>query len=341
MSNYIRRVRLKGGRFRYYPIFNGHSLGGYYRKKDAEARLARAIAEEAAGGLMQDMLFRDWVAKWLCQVKTRIKESTFESYESGMRVHLLPVFGDISLQNLRTSDIEDWKVEASKEMHPRTLNKTLTILGTCLNDAVWQGRMNLNVAEKVRHVKEHKSEMQFLNTDEVRRLLDFDCEISPLIATSLLSGIRQGELLALRWKDIDLESGTIHISRSYRKGRFTEPKTPAARRAVSIPSKLKETLCPLEGRDDELCFSTDGKPWSSSVLLQGYFYPALKKAEVKKVRWHDLRHTYAALMISVNAPIKWLQRQLGHTSIQTTLDLYGHLFPEAGSKTITRFDGLF
>lgn len=213
-------------------------------------------------------------------------------------------------------------------------------LGPCLHDAVEQDRLIKNPVDKVRCVKENRNEMKFLNLDEVRRLLERNCEIAPMIATAVLSGLREGELLALRWGDIDLDTGTIHVNRSYRKGRFTEPKSKYARRAVSIPSQLCDILRPLKGESDELCFPRNGRPWSNSTLLRGHFYPLLKAFGIKKIRWHDLSHTYAALMISINCPIKWLQRQLGHSSISITLDYYGHLLPEVGFGSIEKFSNL-
>lgn len=189
MSSYIRRVKLKSGKWRYYPISSGSSLGGYDLKKDAEARLARAIAEDAAGMPVEDLLFQEWAGKWLPQVKLRVKQSTWEDYESVTRVHLVPAFGGLFLKRIRADDIENWKVEVAEDMHPRTLNKALTILGTCLNDAVTREKLNGNVVERIKRIKEDKPEMRFLSLDETRRLLAHDCEIAPLIATAILSAV--------------------------------------------------------------------------------------------------------------------------------------------------------
>jgi len=338
LSAYIRRVMLKSGKYRYYPIFKWKSLGGYDRKKDAEARLARAISEEAAGYPLHDLLFSEWTERWLPQVNTRVKKSAWESYESAARVHLVPAFGRLYLKELSVADIEDWKTEMSEDgMHPRTFNKTLTILGTCLNDAVTEKKLKENVSKKVRRMKEDNAEMQYLDRDEVRKLLGHDCEIAPLLATAVLSGMREGELLGLKWGDVDLEGKTIRISRSYRKGRFTEPKSRYARRAVSVPPELCAILRPMQGERGELCFPRNGRPWSNSTLLRGHFYPLLEELGMRRIRWHDLRHTYAALMIRLNCPLKWLQVQMGHSSIRVTLDLYGHLLPEVGFGSIEKF----
>lgn len=342
MSAFIRRVELKSGEVRYYPVLNGrHVGGGYHLKKDADKRLKRAIEEEAAGVPVDDLLFRNWTEKWLPQVKLRVVQSTWEDYESVTRVHLVPAFGHLYLKRIRVADVEDWKTEVADDMHPRTFNKVLTVFGTCLNDAVKQEYLNRNVAANVKRLTEDKIEMAFLDEDEAKLLLAVDCEIKPLIATALLSGLREGELLSLRWGDIDLEAGVIRVSRSYRKKRFTKPKTKAARRSVEIPPELCEILESLEGDKDALCFPRNGKPWSNSTLLRGHFYPALEAAGIRKIRWHDLRHSYAGLMISrVNCPMKWLQHQMGHRTLATTMDLYGHLLPESGFGSVQKFGTL-
>ena len=342
MSAFIRRVELKSGEVRYYPILNGrHVGGGYHLKKDADARLKRAVEEEAAGMPVHDLLFREWALKWLKQVKLRVKQSTWEDYESVSRVHLVPAFGQMYLKRIRVADVEDWKTEVADNMHPRTINKVLTVLGTCLNDAVKQEYLNRNVAAKVKRLTEEKTEMAFLDEEEAKRLLAVDCEIRPLIATALLSGLREGELLSLRWGDIDLEAGVIRVSRSYRKKRFTKPKTKAARRAVEIPPELCEILNPLKGDKDELCFPRNGEPWSNSTLLKSHFYPALEAAGIRRIRWHDLRHSYAGLMISrINCPMKLLQHQMEHRTLSTTMDLYGHLLPESGFGSVQRLGTL-
>lgn len=343
MSAFVRRVKSKSGRFRYYPIINGkHVGGGYWKKHQAEKALDNTITERLGGGPPKNKTLEEWYVKWITQVSTRVKESTRESYEQAFRVHLLPAFGSKPLKALNVADLEEWKAEQAEEVSARTTNKNLTILGTCLEDAFDQGEVPTNVVRKVRRAKEEAKEMSFLTPAEARRLINAESEIRPLVATAILSGIRQGEQLALRWGDVDLDNGILYIRRSYRRGRTTEPKTKAAIRAVSIPQELCDILRPLQGEKDELCFQVDGEPWSVNVLVRGFFYPLLDRLGIKRIRWHDLRHTYAALMISppINCNMKWLQQQLGHTSITTTMDLYGHLLTDAGDGSIQRFSHL-
>lgn len=343
MSAFIRRVELKTGEVRYYPVLNGrHVGGGYHLKKHAEKRLERAVAEEAAGYSLENLLFREWVEdKWLPQVRSTVRQSTWEGYESAMRVHLVPALGKIQLRDISVADIENWKIEKDEDgVHPRTFNKVLTVLGTCLNAAVSQKKIAENVAKEVKRMKENHHEMKFLDHDQVRAILERACEIKPLLATAVGTGARQGELLGLKWGDVDLENHTIRISRSYRKGAYTEPKSDYARRTILVPAELCDLLRPLQGEKDEPCFPRNGKPWPPSTLLRGHFYPLLDELGIPRVRWHDLRHTYAALMIGLKCSLKWLQVQMGHSSIMVTLDCYGHLLPEVGADSVQELSNL-
>lgn len=345
MIAYIRKVKSKSrpGRFRYYPILNGkHVGGGYWKKRQAEDALDNAITSLLGGGSPDKKTLGKWYEEWLPQVATRIKESTLESYEQGFRVHILPGLGWKIMREISVADLETWKAAKSEEVSGRTVNKILTILGTCIEDAFVQGEVDSNVVRKVRRAREESKEMSFLTPPEVRKLINAESEIRPMVATAILTGVRQGELLALRWGDVDLENRVLRIRRSCRKGRLSEPKTESSIRSVTIPLELCEILKPLKGPDDSLCFQKDGKPWSVNVLVRGYFHPLLDGLGIKRIRWHDLRHTYATIMLSppVNCPMKWLQQQLGHTSIKTTMDLYGHLLSDAGDGTIQRFSNL-
>jgi integrase len=343
LSAFIRRVELKSGEVRYYPVLNGRHVGGGYKlKKHADARLTRAIAEEAAGYSFENPFFREWAEdKWLPQVKSTVRKSTWESYESAMRIHLVPAFGQIHLKDLSVADVENWRMEKDEDgVHPRTFNKTLTVLGTCLNDAVRQKKIAENVAKEVKRMKEDHQEMKFLDPEQVRAILKRDCEIKPLLATAVGTGARQGELLGLHWGDVDLDNNTIRISRSYRKGEYTEPKSDYARRTILVPAEVCDLLRPLQGDKDEPCFPRNGKLWSPSTLLRGHFYPLLDELGIPRVRWHDLRHTYAALMIRLKCSLKWLQVQMGHSSIMVTFDCYGHLLPEVGMESVQELSNL-
>lgn len=197
--------------------------------------------------------------------------------------------------------------------------------------------------------------MDFLNPEEIRLLLEHSPEPDKTIfLIAILTGMRKGEVLALQWGDVDWNSDTIYVRRSLRfkmrknidtedrRWWFDSPKTKYSTRAIIMSPHLKEALenhrfnqtvefaqkdkgkKPLNA--DELIFTNDaGCPVDPDNIIKRKFHPALERAGLRKIRFHDLRHTFASLLIDQGENIKFIQSQLGHASIQTTLDRYGHL----------------
>ncbi|MGH6634755.1 MAG: site-specific integrase [Gammaproteobacteria bacterium] len=166
-----------------------------------------------------------------------------------------------------------------------------------------------------------------------------------IILAAVLTGLREGELLGLSWGDIDWNTRQIYVRRTYSAGRFNTPKTASSRRKVDMPSQLVTELkrwkleCPPGERD--LVFpSGAGNPENHSNLLRRGFYPALRRAGLRKIRFHDLRHTYASLLIANGENIKRIQESLGHSSCQITLDTYSHLLPGGGGGVAERLGAL-
>jgi integrase len=166
-----------------------------------------------------------------------------------------------------------------------------------------------------------------------------------IIKTGILSGLREGELLGLKWTDIDWTSGTLYVRRTYSTGRFSEPKSKASRRRVPIPAELLTELkrwklaCPI-GKHELVFPSGAGNPENHGNLLRRGFYPALRRAGLRQIRFHDLRHTYASLLIANGEKPKLIQALLGHSSIKITFDVYGHLLPDADDGVADRLAGL-
>jgi len=165
-----------------------------------------------------------------------------------------------------------------------------------------------------------------------------------LFQLAILSGARQGELLGLKWSDVDWGNGQIRINRTYNNGEWYQPKSKASKRAIDLgPSMMLELKrwrmrCPLNELD--LVFpSQNNGPVNHSVLLRRHFWPALKASELPKIRFHDLRHTFASLLIDQGENIKYIQSQLGHSSPTLTLDTYSHLLKPTNQKAARRLEG--
>ncbi len=351
---YIASKRGKDGKPRYYAVYKDRAgkrrweAAGRY-KKDAQILLKRRESEVRTGVKPDDIMFSEFAEKWLRgYAAAHVKTRTFEHYESAIRTHLKPAFGEYRLKDICPEHVDTFKAAKLREgKAPATINKLLVILGAIMKRAVVWRYISENPAQYVSRVKPNHREMDYLTPEEIRRLLGAaSAEYRPLFAAAVLTGAREGELLALRWGDLDLERRVLYIRRTYYPGHgFTEPKSASGRRAVKISPELaailREHREATGGRAGDLIFDNDtGNPIDATNMLAREFRPVLERAGLRQVRFHDLRHTYAALQTASDENFKFIQQQMGHASITTTMDLYGHLLPEASEGAGERLDAL-
>lgn len=147
--------------------------------------------------------------------------------------------------------------------------------------------------------------------------------------------------MGLKWDDIDWIAGQVHIKCTFNHGRFYEPKTKTSKRKIDLApqliSQLKEWQLACPPNELDLIFPNgEGKPMDANNLVKTEFLPSLKKAKIPKIRFHDLRHTYASLLIDQGESPKYIQTQIGHSSIKVTYDIYGHLIDDANPEAATR-----
>ena len=350
---YVTRKEWKSGP-RYYAVYTDRagrrrweSAGRY--KKSAEKLLQRREIEVQDGVKSEDITFSEFADKWLREyVAAHVKPRTYEHYESAIRIHLKPEFGKYRLKDICPEHVDAFKNSKLGEGRaPATINKLLVIMGAVMKRAVVWKYIRENPVQYVNRVKPGHREMEYLTPDEVRRLLEAaSSDYRPLFATAVLTGARQGELLALRWGDLDLERRVLFIRRTYYPGQgFTEPKSASGKRAIKLTPELAEILRTHKERTsagvDNLIFDNgSGNPIDGTNLLAREFHPALERAGIRRLRFHDLRHTYAALQTASGENFKFIQQQMGHASITTTMDLYGHLLPEASEGAGERLDAL-
>ena len=248
-----------------------------------------------------------WLATWAV---VKLKASAFREYESVVRRHLVPAFGHRRLDAITTEDIQVYvagKIEAG--FAPRTVDNHVIVLKRILGTAVDYGLIGENPVKKVARPRYERPEMRFLAPGQVRELLD---AVEPawrlLIALPVLCGLRKGEVLGLMWDDIDIESMQIRVNKSMRGGIITSPKTPMSISTIPLP----ESLLPLIERrrkqagDHELVFSKrDGSPLADATPNR-VLERALVAAHFPRVRFHDLRHSWAVAHLRAGTDIKTL-----------------------------------
>ena len=322
---------------------------GFATKKEAQ-QWERDFLNQANASL--GMLFRDFIELYLTDMEQRLKKSTMENKRFLIDLKIMPFFGNMPLNEIKAKDVRRWQNEMSSyrdeegngysDTYLRTMNSQLSAI---FNYAVQYYDLKENPCRKAGSIgKSHASEMLFWTKDEFLRFID--CMMERPIAyaifmTMYYTGIREGELLALTPADIDFENSTLRINKNFQKIRgeeiITTPKTPKSNRVIAIPETLRICLreyidqCYGLGPDDRLFPYT--KHYLDYELKTG-----CDRSGVKRIRVHDIRHSHAAALIEMNVSPKLLQDRLGHEKIQTTLDTYGHLYPNKQAELARQFD---
>ena len=315
----------------------------------AEKLLIRRINDANLGlNLEQPKIrLRDFVQKWIEDyARINVKQSTYIGYLTIIDIHLLPSLGDRWLHSITAGDIQHLISERITKagLKPKTVVNVLLLLKEILRSAVAWGYLRASPAEHVRLPRVERKEMDFLTAEEVRLLLSaVDPDDYCLILTAVFTGMRRGELLALQWSDIDWNSSEILVRRAYVKGAVVSPKSSHSRRRIVMSPYLRSALeqhrLLNRRRDSELVFcNREGGYIDPENFIKRVFQPALERAGLRRIRFHDLRHTYASLLIAQGENIKFIQQQLGHGSAKTTLDRYGHLMPNRENDAARRLD---
>ena len=185
--------------------------------------------------------------------------------------------------------------------------------------------------------------MQALTPPEIRCLLEAaDEPVRTLLLCAVLTGMRRGELLGLKWEDVDLEGNRLFVRRALWRGTFVTPKSRRSRRTIDLAPTLKAALARLPSRfqGDSVFTTNDGHAIDPDNCSKRDWARALRRSKLRRIRFHDLRHTYANPLIAQGAHPKYIQAQLGHASIQTTLDRYGHLMPDVHAAEARKLDRL-
>jgi integrase len=288
-------------------------------------------------------LFSQVAQDWLEFKKPKVRENTWDVYEGHVKNHF-GEFNDHKVNRVTIADVEKWITKRELDgMNPATLKKILTTLSQILSFAVRRRYADFNPlreAEKPGGIR--KKEMNILTPEQIRALIAKAKapKYAFLFLLAAFTGGRQGEILGLKWSDIDWEKSQIRIQRTFNNGRWFEPKTEDSKRRIdvgpSIMNLLREWKVLCSGNGSDLVFpNSAGNPMNNHNLLNRHFYPALKAAGLPKVRFHDLRHTYASLLIEQGENVLYIADQMGHSKPTTTLNVYGHLMKKAHPEAAT------
>jgi integrase len=302
---------------------------------------AHTTVEEAADALVAGM--------WSGRVRTRsgdvYKPSAIRSYEAALRDHIVPRLGRRRLGDVQHRDVQRTADDLLAEgRDPSTIRNALMPLRVIFRRAVEDGDLAVNPCTHLRLPAVRGRRERIASPEEAQRLLaalpDRD---RPIWATALYAGLRRGELMALRWEDVDLAAGVIRVERAYDdKGRVEiEPKSRAGRRTVPIVGVLRDVLVELKARqrrDHGIVFgSSEETPFQPSSVWRRA-RGAWKEVGLKPIGLHEARHTFASVLIAASVNAKAITAYMGHASIETTFDLYGKLMPGSEAEAAALVD---
>lgn len=332
-------------------------------KKECGQKLRTAIAEIEAGTYLEPkkMRLKEWMEIWLDEYCADIKERTRNTYRSAVNTHIIPKLGAIPLCDLQPHQVQKFinsMSSGSKAVSPKTVKNVHGILHRALKKAVQVKYIRENAADNCNLPRVERQEVNYLTRDELKRFLQAIAghRFEAMFLVAVFTGIREGELLGLCWDSIDFARGTIRIKRQLQliQGEYkllttknSKPRTISppefimnvlqARKKAQLEQQLKAG--PMWNNPDGYVFSDEmGKHIATNTLYMN-FKRAIEAAGIaKNVRFHDLRHTYAAFSLENGDNMKEIQEALGHYSCAFTMDTYAHISPNALKESAARKD---
>ena len=327
--------------------------------KDFATKIEAKLKLDSAGiftksGVKTD----DYVEKWLDLIQHTRKPTTYDDYQKIWKRDILPIIGGLDLEDVTREKIKALACAGFKKgQSPKTVQNVIRTLSSMLSHAVEDELIKVNPALRPGKFLPKVSKRRSINPltrKEVAVLLETVKAKAPrhyaLMLCAVRTGVRMGELLALQWGDVDYHGRFLEIRRNYTHWQITTPKSGESRR-VDMSLELTQALKDLyldrqleaaaKGWEDVpewiFCNETGGLLHPNN-LRDRVFYRALRVAGLRKVRFHDLRHTFASLLLQQGESPVYVKEQMGHSSIQITVDLYGHLIPGGNKQAVDRLD---
>jgi len=333
-------------------------------RADAQKRLNEIQLLVDSGSYLpqRDLPGFDIVANnWLDSKSLNVRHTSLGQYQGHVNKHLSPFFSNIRFNNINLSLIEKFMRKHIEGGHSiQMTRKVLTTLNSIMKYAVRHRYISYNPMIDLERPKDRNKinsdsdiKPKFITVDQVKSLLEHSGKFKPFFMMAVLTGMRQGELLGLKWKDILWEKNQVHVQRTFNHGKFYPPKTKNSDRYIDLAPHLIfalrkwKRICPPgdlylifpratfwshvpDGRLEQV---RAGLPTDKGQLWRNAFLPLLKMAGLPRVTFHSLRHTYASLLIAQGENPKYIMKQMGHSTISVTFDLYGHLMEETNKQS--------
>lgn len=330
-------------------------------KREVELQLAALIQAGQTGYIdAGKVTVREFLDQWLETTAPTISAVTFRRYRDLIRLHISGLIGNTLLGKLTAAEVQRLYANRLAALSPATVRYIHAVLHHALDDAVKGGLLNRNVTDAVESPKKARREMRVWNAKQVGQVLRAasDDSLEALWRLAIYTGMRRGELLAVKWSDLDLDGGALFVQRALRRGLTArleegEPKSRSGRRRIALSTSVVESLKRHRVRQLEYRLATgdayEDRGYVFANETGGHLHPnvlyrrysaLIARAEVPAIRFHDLRHTSATLMLAEGVHGKIVQERLGHANIAMTLDLYSHVTADMQRDAAARLEAL-
>lgn len=325
--------------------------GGYKTLIEAQLDLPNVVFDNSTD-IKFEKLAQEYITRH-CELNC--KHSTISLYENYLKVNLTD-FKQKVAKDIKKRDLENLVLKLkSKSLTNKTINGIITFVQAVLNYGVEIDCLRENPIAKFKKLPQVKPTIHFLNEKQIGVFIELAEKLTPtyyaFFMTALQTGMRRGELLGLEWFDIDFRLNKIKINKQIYRGVLQHTKT-GKERIIDMPDSLARILKEHKGKAkllSKLVFhNTEGKPLHPYNMEQLYFHPLIKECnkhldeenQIKKLRFHDLRHTYATYLLSNGVPVKYVQEQLGHSTARMTLDTYASVMPSVKFEALNLLKNL-
>jgi len=306
------------------------------------------------------MPLAEFLQEWLAEkVKPSVRPYTYMAYEVNVRVHIVPALGRVPLTQLNPQQVQRFVNQKLEDgLAPKTVKYIRQTLHAALAHAERWGLVHRNVASLVEIPRHEQREMSAFTTAEARRFLQAieGDRLEALFRVALALGLRQGEALGLRWSDVDFEVGTLRVRHGLQRHgheyHLMPPKTARSRRVIPLPPSIAAALLAHRGRQkkerlhagpswdeqwDLVFCRPNGKPLDHT-RVNSHFGQLLQDAGLPRIRFHDLRHSCATLLLVQGVPPRVVMEILGHSDIAMTMNTYTHVLPELQQQAAQRIE---
>ena len=317
--------------------------------------------DTGTAGNLEKVKLKEHIDQFLRIRKNDLSPNTYADYENILVKHVIPIMGELYVNKIKSIQLQEYYALKLETLSACTVNKHHRVLKKLFKTAMQMGIIAANPTELVDPPKVPKSQVgQAMSIEDVRKLLDFvkNTNMELPIMLAALCGLRRGEVCALRWCDIDLKKNTLRVERSLCRVNgeivIKLPKSDTSIREIQMPSIVNKTIkkhykTMLENKikygdnysSEDFLISNELGEFMDPDYLSHSFSLTLEKAGLEHIRYHDLRHTNATIMLTQGVPLKVASERLGHSTINITADLYSHVTRDLDKEASERIDGIF